>query len=99
MTWENVDLSRLLRWTPFERGETYSEKLTEFGRVNLDAAVRFAQDLAKVKSPVEIADLSNRYAREQFDSLTRQFQELSALVQDAAPAKTDAEAEAAALGD
>jgi hypothetical protein len=47
----------------------------------ISAAVEQATKLMSVKSPMEFFALSNEYAKRQFEILTRQAQELTAIVQ------------------
>jgi hypothetical protein len=48
---------------------------------NINAAVEQATKLMSVKSPMEFFALSNDYAKRHFVTLTRQAQELAAIVQ------------------
>jgi hypothetical protein len=66
--------------TNFEGTQDYSAVL-EFTNANINAAVEQATKLASVKSPMEFFALSNDYAKRQFEILTRQAQELAAIVQ------------------
>jgi phasin len=61
--------------------QDYSAKILEFTNANLSAAVEQATKLMSVKSPMEFFALSNDYANRQFEILTRQAQELAAIVQ------------------
>ena len=61
--------------------QDYSEKVLEFTNANINAAVDQATKLMSVKSPMEFFALSNDYAKRQFEVLTRQVQELAAIVQ------------------
>ena len=61
--------------------QDYSTKVLEFTNANIKAAVEHATKLMSVKSPTEFFTLSNDYAKRQFDVLTRQAQELGAIVQ------------------
>jgi hypothetical protein len=61
--------------------QDYSAKILEFTNANINAAVEQAIKLMSVKSPMEFFALSNDYAKRQFEILTRQAQELAAIVQ------------------
>lgn len=50
-------------------------------RANMDGAFDFAQQLMSVKSPSELFELSAAHARKQFEVLSEQIKQLSALVQ------------------
>jgi len=61
--------------------QDYNTKVLEFTNANIKAAVEQATKLMSVKSPMEFFALSNDYAKRQFEILTRQAQELAAIVQ------------------
>jgi phasin len=67
----------------------YSNKLLEFARTNTDVAFGFAQMLLGVKSPSELMELSTEHARKQFETLTEQAKQLTALGQKVALASTE----------
>jgi phasin len=73
--------------TTFKGTQDYSAKVLEFTNANISAAVEQATKLASVKSPMEFFALSNEYAKRQFEILTRQAQELGAIVQNMTVAK------------
>jgi phasin len=50
-------------------------------RANMNAVFDFAQQLMSVKSPSELFELSAAHARKQFEMLSEQIKQLSALVQ------------------
>jgi phasin len=50
-------------------------------RDNMNAAFDFAQQLMSVKSPSELFELSAAHARKQFEMLSKQIKQLSAIVQ------------------
>ena len=60
--------------------QDYSVKVLEFTNANISAAVEHATKLMSVKTPMEFFELSNDYAKRQFVILTRQAQELAAIV-------------------
>ena len=59
----------------------YNLKTIEIGRVNSDAAFKYAQQLLNVKSPSEMLELWTTHARKQFETLTEQTKELAMLGQ------------------
>jgi len=67
--------------TTLKGTQDYSAKILEFTNANISAAVEQATKLASVKSPMEFFALSSDYAKRQFVILTRQAQELGAIVQ------------------
>jgi phasin len=56
-------------------------KVIEFARANSNAAFDFANELLGVKSPSEFIKLSTEQARKQFEVLSEQTKELTALSQ------------------
>ena len=73
--------------TTVKRTQDYNTKVLEFTNANIKAAVEQATKLMSVKSPMEFFALSNDYAKRQFEVLTRQVQELAAIVQKMTMAK------------
>ena len=67
--------------------QDYSAKVLEFTNANISTAVEQATKLMSVKSPMEFFALSNEYAKRQFETVTRQAQELAAIVQKMTMAK------------
>ena len=67
--------------TTFKGTQDYNAKVLEFTNANIKGAVEQATKLMSVKSPMEFFALSNDYAKRQFGILTRQAQELGAIVQ------------------
>jgi phasin len=61
--------------------QDYNTKVLEFTNANIKGAVEQATKLMSVKTPTEFFTLSNDYAKRQFEILTRQAQELGAIVQ------------------
>ena len=61
--------------------QDYTTKVFEFTDTNIKAAAEHATKLMSVKTPAEFFTLSNDYAKRQFEILTRQAQELGAIVQ------------------
>ena len=69
--------------------QDYQIKSIEFARTNTEAAFDFAQKLTSVKSPSEFFELSTNHSRKQFETLTEQAKELTALAQKVAIATTE----------
>jgi hypothetical protein len=67
--------------------QDYSAKVLEFTNANASAAIEQATKLMSVKSPTEFFALSNDYAKRQVGILTRQAQELAAILQKMTTAK------------
>ena len=67
--------------TTFKGVQEYSAKALEFTNLNLNAAVEHAKKLASVKSPAEFWALTAEHLRQQFETLSRQAQELAAIAQ------------------
>jgi phasin len=59
----------------------YALKVIEASRTNTNATFDFARDLFAVKSWSEAVELSTAHARKQFETMTAQGKELSALAQ------------------
>jgi hypothetical protein len=64
----------------FEGTQDYGGKVLEFANANISGAVEQSRKLSSVKSPMEFFALSNDYARQQFEVLSRQTQELAGIV-------------------
>ena len=62
----------------------YGLKLIEAAHTNTNAAFDFAAELLSVKSFSEMIELSAKHAHKQFETLSHQTQELTALAQKAA---------------
>jgi hypothetical protein len=67
--------------TTFKGVQEYSAKALEFTNLNVSAAVEHAKNLASVKSPAEFWALTAEHLRQQFETLSRQAQELAAIAQ------------------
>jgi len=59
----------------------YGLKVIEVARVNTNAQFDFASELFTVKSMAEVVELYTAHARKQFETLTAQTKELTALAQ------------------
>jgi len=78
---ETTDFLKQSYTTTVKGAQDYNTKVLEFTNANITAAVEQATKLMSVKSPMEFFALSNDYAKRQFEILTRQAQELAAIVQ------------------
>jgi hypothetical protein len=65
----------------YKGAQEYGAKVLEFANTNIYAAVEQATKMSRVRSPMEFTALSNEYARQQFEILSLQAQELAAIVQ------------------
>jgi hypothetical protein len=59
----------------------YNNKLVEFTHANVVATFDFAQKLLAVNSPIRFIELSAEQARWQFETLSEQTKQLTALAQ------------------
>jgi hypothetical protein len=62
-----------------QAAEVYRQKMFDFMKSNLNAALDYAEKLSAVKTPSEFIELSTSHARKQFETVTAQTTELSAL--------------------
>ena len=81
MALESLNLTKnpFLTWA--QNAGAYNVKLMEFAAINASAVFNYAQKLSRVHSPQEFADVVTNHVRDQFESLTEQIEELSALTQ------------------
>src|ERR1700688_1879646 len=84
-----TDLMRDSYSKAVEGGQVYNNKLLEFAQTNSKVAFDFAQKLIAVQSPSEYIECSTEHARNQFESLTEQTKELTALAQHVALATAE----------
>ena len=80
-TEEATDLIETSYATASKGATDYGLKLIEVARANMNSALDYATELLAVKSPSEAVELSTGHMRKQFDTLTEQTKELSALAQ------------------
>ena len=78
---EATDLLKQSYATTVTGIQDYNTEVLEFTNANIKGAVEQATKLMSVKTPTEFFALSNDYAKRQFEILTRQVQELAAIVQ------------------
>jgi len=65
----------------FESIRDFNVKMIDMAHANMEAFFGFARQLATAKAPSEIAELWTTHARKQFETLTEQSKELTALGQ------------------
>src|SRR6266581_7933662 len=78
-TEEATDLLEDTYTTAAKGSADYNLKLIETARANANAAFDYARELAGVKSLSEMVELTTAHARKQFETLTEQSKELTAL--------------------
>jgi phasin len=69
--------------------QDYSAKVLEFSHANINAAFEHITKLTTVKSPTEFFAMSSEHMRQQFETLSRQSQELAAIAQKITAATTE----------
>ena len=85
-TTESADLLKNCYVTGLTGAHEYNAKVMEFAKGNTEAGFSFAKKLSDVKSPSEFLELTAEYSRKQFETLTDQTKDLTALAQKAAVA-------------
>ena len=65
----------------FESIRDFNVKMIDMAHANMGAFFGFARQIATAKAPSDIMELWTAHARKQFETLTEQAQELSALGQ------------------
>ena len=80
-TEEATDVLETTYSTASKGASDYGMKVIEAARTNTNAAFDFFGELIAAKSPSEVIELSSTHARKQFEALTEQSKELSALAQ------------------
>jgi phasin len=78
---EATDVLETTYSTATKGASDYGLKVIEAARVNTNAAFDFAGELITAKTLSELIELSSAHARKQFEALTEQSKELSALAQ------------------
>jgi phasin len=78
---ETTDLFEETYTTATKGASDYGTKMIEAARTNTNAAFDFARDLLGAKTFSEVIELSTAHARQQFESMTEQTKELTALAQ------------------
>ncbi|MBM3529731.1 MAG: phasin [Alphaproteobacteria bacterium] len=80
-TEETTDLIETSYSSASKGAVDYGRKVIEAARTNANAAFDFAGNMLTAKSVSEAIELSTAHARKQFDALTEQTKELTALAQ------------------
>jgi phasin len=78
---EATDVLETTYSTASKGASDYGLKVIEAARVNTNAAFDYAGELLAAKTFSEVVELSSTHARKQFEALTKQSKELSALAQ------------------
>ena len=81
---EAADLLKSACTTVAKSATDYNLKCLDVVRTNTRAAFDYVNQLLGVKSPSELVELSTAHMRKQFDTVSAQTKELSALAQKAA---------------
>jgi phasin len=81
VTVEATELIKNSYSTAVKGAQDYNTKVIEFAQANTEAALDFVQKLSGVKSPSDFIELSTDHSRKQFETLTEQTKELTALAQ------------------
>ena len=69
--------------------QEYNAKMLEFANVNTNTALEFMRQLATAKSPTEFFTMSSNHLRQEFETYSRQAQELASIAQKVTTATTD----------
>jgi hypothetical protein len=69
--------------------QEYNAKMLEFANANATAAFEFMRQLTSAKSPTEFFAMSSNHMRQEFETYTRQAQELASIAQKMTAATTD----------
>ena len=88
-TSQSIDLFRDCYVTGLSSAHEYNAKVMEFAKGNTEAGFSFAKKLSDAKSPSEFLELTAEYSRKQFETLTDQTKDLSALAQKVAVAAVE----------
>jgi phasin len=88
-TAESADLIKNCYVTGLNGAHEYNAKVMEFAKGNTEAGFSFAKKLSDVKSPSEFLGLATDYSRKQFETLTEQTKDLTALAQKVAVATVE----------
>ena len=78
-TAETADLIKNSVSTAVKGAQDYNNKVIEFAQANTKAALDFVQKLSGVNSPSDFVQLATDHSRKQFEILTEQTKELTAL--------------------
>jgi len=75
--------------TTFKGAQDFNAKVLNFAHANINAAFEHCTKLSSAKTPMEFYALVNDHARQQFEILSRQAQELTAIAQKMTAATTE----------
>ena len=78
---QSTDLMKNCYATGLKGALEYNAKVMEFAKSNTDSVFSFAKKLSDVKSPSDFLELTTDYSRQQFETLTEQTKDLTALAQ------------------
>ena len=78
---EATDVLETTYSTASKGASDYGLKVIELARANTNAAFDFAGEIMAAKTLSEVVELTSAHARKQFETLTEQSKELSALAQ------------------
>ena len=78
---EGTEMLETVYSTASKGATEYGHKMIEIARANTTAAFDFMESLFAVKSPSEFMELTTAHSRSQFETLTAQGKELTALAQ------------------
>lgn len=78
---QNTEMLETVYSTASKGATDYGLKVIEIARGNTDAMFNYVEAMFGVKSPSEFIELSTRYTREQFETLSGQSKELAGLAQ------------------
>lgn len=81
VTEETANLVQHTYGAAFKGAADYNLKVIEIARFNTNSAFDYAQQLLGVKSPSEFVEFSGARARQQFETMTSQTKELTAVFQ------------------
>jgi hypothetical protein len=69
--------------------QEYNAKMLEFANTNTNAAFEFMRQLTTAKTPTDFFTMSSNHLRQEFETYSRQAQELASIAQRATTATTD----------
>ncbi len=61
--------------------KAYQAKVLEFAQANANSAFEYAKQVSSAKSPSEFFELSNHHLRQQFETFSKQANELAMIAQ------------------
>lgn len=80
MTPEAIDLNKNPVLGMLMNTQAFNTKIVELAGVNFNSAVKYAEKMSKVRSGQEFAALMVDQARDQFEAMSEQVEELSATI-------------------